>query len=109
MSHRQKILDAVRKRPEAGVTVAQADRMLDDLLADGWVILRAESVRRAQERQRIAEARLDCAERDRENAYVWARACRDEERHLRERLNHVYGVARAHGVTIDELKTPSPH
>lgn len=106
MSRREKIIEALVSVMGTGLWTEQAETLYTGLLADGWVILRAESVRRAQERQRIAEARLDCAERDRANAYVWARDCCAEERRLRERLTFVYGVARAHGATVDELNGP---
>jgi hypothetical protein len=36
----------------------------------------------------------------------WAESCLDEERCLRDRLTFVYGVARAHGATVEDLRQP---
>jgi hypothetical protein len=73
------------------------------LEATGHVVLKAKSHRAAQERQRIAEAYRAHAEDDAESSRQWARDCLAEERFLRERLTFVYGVARAHGATVEEL------
>lgn len=82
-------------------TLLEAD--IKAVRAAGYVVIKQESYRRAQERQRIAEALLAHAEDDKEGAYVWARNCCDEERRIRDRLTFVYGVARAHGATVEEL------
>lgn len=79
----------------------EAERLLR---ASGRVVLREKSYRQAQERQRIAEALRQAAEEDAERARAWARDCLTEERRLRERLTFVYGVAQAHGATVDELR-----
>lgn len=81
--------------------IAQA--VLDDLTAAGYVVLCEKSYRQAQERQRVAECRREAEERAAESARAWARDCLTEERRLRERITHVYSVARAHGATFVEL------
>lgn len=83
--------------------IAAARALLE---ANGYVVLREKSYRQAQERQRVAEALMVAAEDAAEGARVWARDCLAEERRLRERNTHVYGVARAHGATLVELAGP---
>jgi len=70
----------------------------------GYVVLRAKSYRQAQERQRVAEALKQAAEKDAEHTRAWGISHCDEERRLAARLTFVYGVARAHGATEDELR-----
>jgi len=70
----------------------------------GYVVLRAKSYRQAQERQRVAEVLKQAAEEDAERTHAWAISHCDEERRLAARLTFVYGVARAHGATEDELR-----
>lgn len=87
------------------------DERLQEELADakllleqnGYVILKATSYRRAQERQRLAQHQREWAERDAEEARRWARDCLYDERRLRERLTFVWGVATSHGATAEEL------
>jgi hypothetical protein len=74
----------------------------------GYVVIKAKSYRAAQERQRIAECQMRCAEEDATHARAWAINCLDEERRLGDRLTFVYGVARAHGATIEELSGEQP-
>ena len=69
----------------------------------GYVTLKAKSYRAAQERQRIAEALMRYAEKDAKNNRAWAVNCLDDSRLVRDRLTFVYGVARAHGATIEDL------
>jgi hypothetical protein len=82
--------------------------LIDDALAivrqAGYVAIKEKSYRAAQERQRIAHALREHAEADKEHAYVWARNCCDEERRIRDRLTFVYGVARAHGASVEDLR-----
>lgn len=73
------------------------------LEAEGFVVLREKSYRAARERQRRAECQREWAERDAADSRHWARNCLAEERYLRDRLTFVYGVARAHGATVEEL------
>ncbi len=77
--------------------------MRQQLKDAGWVILREKSYRQAQERQRVAEALFESAERDRESAYVWARECCAEERRLGARLAVVFAAAASLGVTTRQL------
>lgn len=87
-----------------------AQTIIDDLAAAGYVVVRAKSYRQAQERQRVAECQRRAAEEARDSATAWARDCLTEERRLRDRITHVYGVARAHGATLVELAGPdTPH
>lgn len=79
------------------------DPRIAELEAEGYVVLRAKSYRQAQERQRVAEALRWAAERDREGTRDWALDAFAEQRRLRDRLTFVYGVARAHGATVEEL------
>ena len=80
---------------------------LDDIkirLEDnGYIVLKASSYRRAQERQRIAQVRMEDAFKRIEDIDRWAQQGYDELRRLRDRLTFVYGVARAHGATVEEL------
>lgn len=78
------------------------------LETQGYVLLKAKSYRQAQERQRIAEAMQRMASEDAEHARSWAINCLDEERRLRDRLTFVYGVARAHGASIEDLSGEQP-
>lgn len=76
------------------------------LQAAGYVVLKSTSYRNAQERQRIAEAQRRCAEEDAARTRTWAEGAFTEQRRLSDRLTHVYGVARAHGATEEELRQP---
>lgn len=80
--------------------IEQAKRALAE---HGYVVLKGKSYRSAQERQRRAEAHRDWAKRERESALAWARDCLADERRLRDRCTFLYGVARAHGATVEEL------
>jgi len=75
------------------------------LKANGFVVLREKSYRQAQERQRVAEALREAADSDREAHYEWMRReVFPEERRLRDRCMFLYGAARAHGATVEELR-----
>lgn len=74
------------------------------LESDGFVVLRAKSYRQAQERQRVAEALKEAAERQVESAYAWARNCMAEERRLGERCTYLYGLAAQLGASGEELR-----
>ena len=76
------------------------------LEANGYVVLRAKSYRQAQERQRVAQALLAAEKQCSEGTRQWAADAHREQRRLADRLTHVYGVARAHGATVDELRDP---
>jgi hypothetical protein len=79
------------------------DRAKATLEALGYVVIKAKSYRAAQERQRIAECLKRAAEEDAAGYRTWAVDCRKEERRLADRLTFVYGVAMAHGATVEEL------
>lgn len=82
---------------------ADLDTLVEIVKANGYAVVKAPSHRRAQERQRIAEARAEYAAQDADKTRAWAVDCLTEERRLRDRLTFVYGVARARGATIEEL------
>ena len=88
-------------------TMIDLDDALEVIRAAGYVAIREKSYRAAQERQRLAQARADWELNRREGAEKWARDCCDEERRIRERLTFVYGVARAHGATVEVLRGDS--
>jgi hypothetical protein len=69
----------------------------------GYVALREKSYRQAQERQRVAEALRRMEQENAEGNRQWALNCLTEERRLRDRVTFVYGVARAHGATVEDL------
>lgn len=79
------------------------DQRIAALEAEGFVVLRAKSYRQAQERQRVAEALRRAAEDRVESVHDWAMQAFAEQRRLSDRLTFVYGVARAHGATEEEL------
>lgn len=76
----------------------------DLLECNGYVVLKAKSYHQAQERQRVAEALRQYAEELRAGTQRWVETeWVPRERHLSDRLTFVYGVARAHGITVAEL------
>lgn len=80
--------------------VAAARTLLE---SRGYVVLKAGSHRRSKERRRLAEARERWAQETVEHTRRWAEDAFAEQRRLSDRLTHVYGVARAHGATVEEL------
>lgn len=82
--------------PEVGAALAV-------VRAAGYVAIRAKSYQRAQERQRVAAALRRAAEEDKERMQEWVDGRIEEDIRLRNRLTFVYGVARAHGATAEEL------
>lgn len=74
------------------------------LEAEGYVVVKAASYRRAQERQRIAEALLRSAEERIESVETWARNCLSAERAARDRCSALVGFAMEHGTTLDDLQ-----
>ena len=74
------------------------------LEAAGYVILKARSYRQAQERQRVAEALRAYAQRHEADLRAWMeRDVFPRERYMTDRCTFLYGVARAHGATVEEL------
>lgn len=80
-----------------------AEGLVEKLIAHGWVIQRAETVRRAYDRVSLAEHRVGWAEQDQEHTRQWAITALQEQRRLGERCSFLYGVALAHGATKEEL------
>ncbi len=76
-------------------------------LGERWVFLRPKSHRDLLERVRVAERLLEVEKEDREHTRQWALDAFAEERRVRERLVHVYGVAKAKGASDEELAGPS--
>lgn len=74
------------------------------LREEGYTVLRTKSYLAAQERQRRADCQRDAAEHRADGYRVWAINCLTEERRLRDRCTFLYGAARAHGATVDELR-----
>lgn len=74
------------------------------LVAEGYVVVKAKSYQRAQERQRVAEALLRAAERRTAEVEAWARRSLDEERRLRDRMTEIVAFAMEHGASYDDLR-----
>lgn len=74
------------------------------LEASGYVVLKAKSYRQATERQRVAEALRRSEQEAAQHARAWALQCLNGERSLARRCEFLYGVARAHGATVEELR-----
>lgn len=85
----------------------EIEDMIEALNDDGYTVLRTKSYFAAQERQRRAECWREAEQERRETAETWARDCLAEQRRLADRLTFVYGVARAHGATVEELRGES--
>ena len=80
------------------------DAALETVRAAGYVAIKEKSYRAAQERQRQAEYQAETETDRRAHAEIWAEKCCDEERRIRDRLTFVYGVARAHGASVEDLR-----
>jgi len=80
--------------------VAGAKALLEQ---HGYVVIKEASYRRAQERQRIAEALRASAERHEAETRQYAQKHWDEERRLMDRCTFLYGQAMARGATAEEL------
>lgn len=79
---------------------ARAKALLE---SHGYTVIKTKSYQRSLEMRRRAEALLACQEEHNEHTRHWAGLAFDEQRRLSDRLNYVYGVARAHGLTHEEL------
>lgn len=73
------------------------------LAEEGYTVVKTKSYLAAQRRQRGADMQRQAAEEHAEAQKQWAYKIHDEVRELRERITFVYGVARAHGATHEEL------
>lgn len=81
----------------------ELDRALETVHTAGYVTVKAKSYAAARERLRVANALRESEERAADSARAWALDCLNEQRRLADRLTFVYGVARAHGATVEEL------
>lgn len=86
---------------------AEQDEITDArnvLESHGFVVLREKSYRRAQERQRMAEAlRADAVDRAASQDAWWREHILPELFTYRDRVTFLYGAARAAGCTVEEL------
>lgn len=74
------------------------------LKSHGYVVLREKSYHQAQERQRVADALRRSAEEEAARVRHWASTeLHNEIRQLQARCTALYGAARAHGATAEEL------
>ena len=73
------------------------------LESEGYVVLKKKSYDYQLQRRRIAETRLEFEKEAAEATRQWALAAFEEQRRLADRLVYVYGVARAHGASVEEL------
>lgn len=85
-------------------TPREVDIAKQILKASGYVVLKEKSYHQAQERQRVAEAMAaDARERERTNDEWWRETILPELFAYRDRVTFLYGAARAHGATPEEL------
>lgn len=83
--------------------MGEVEQALRVIRAAGYVAIKEKSYRQAQERQRVAEALRRYADEMRAHTFAWAQTVCEEERRLRDRVTFVYGVARAHGASVEDL------
>lgn len=75
------------------------------LISQGYIVLKQKSYQSAQERQRVAESVAYNAVADLKATQRWAETTlHNEIRDLMARCTFLYGAARAHGATVDELR-----
>lgn len=74
------------------------------LVREGYVVVKAQTYRRVQERARIAEAQRDWEIEAARHARQWAEQAFREQTRLSDRLSFVYGEARAAGCTVEQLQ-----
>jgi hypothetical protein len=75
--------------------------------ASGYVAIKEKSHRAAETRHAVARAQLADARAEVERVEAWARRALDGEARARARTEFVYGVARRHGVSVEELTGPA--
>jgi DNA-binding MarR family transcriptional regulator len=85
------------------VPTSAAQAMIDELVAAGYVVHRRKSYDALLERARRAEAQLEWEVEARKSTRRWADKAFDEQRRLSDRLTFVWGIAQAHGATVEEL------
>ncbi len=86
------------------MTIDEAKALLE---ANGFTVLRTKSYNQMRERHRVAVALKEGAERYQESTRAWAVDCIKAERRLMKRCEFLYGVARACGASVDELRGES--
>jgi hypothetical protein len=84
--------------------MSDLDQALATVKAAGYVVLKEASYRRAQERQRLAQAQAEWETQQSEHIRAWASDCLDKERLLRDRATYLYGLAAKLGATGDQLR-----
>lgn len=91
--------------PTVDLTGSNVDAARRVLANAGYVAIKDSSYRKSQERVRAAEQRAEYAKEEAASQRDWVeRELLPRERHLSDRLTFVYGVARAHGATVQELQ-----
>lgn len=70
------------------------------------VIITAKTYENLHQRIQSLEMQLLHADENSAHTRSWAAEAFVEQRRLADRLTHVYGVARAHGATVEELSGP---
>jgi hypothetical protein len=83
--------------------MAQAKTTLRD---NGYVVLKATSYRKAQERQRLAEAHLRWEIERRESVERWGAEAHQDKRKAWDRTTFLYGECLRLGATHDDLRGP---
>jgi hypothetical protein len=86
--------------PEPQYFRARARKLLEQ---DGYKVLSERAHRALLTRVHVAESVAEHADEYRASTETWARGICAEERRLRDRVTYLYGVARAHGATDEEL------
>lgn len=87
---------------DASATIDAAKALLK---LNDYVVLKAKSYRAAQRRQAIAESNAQHDREDAEHTQRWAETTlHNEIRDLQARCTFLYGMARAKGATVDELR-----
>jgi hypothetical protein len=83
---------------------ARVEEALAVVKAAGYVVLKEKSYRQAQERQRVAEALRKLEQEHNEHTRAWANKAFDEQRHLRDRCEYLYGLAAKLGAGDRQLR-----
>lgn len=96
-------MSPVNPPPDQRLVSITDDELRDELKRRGYVVLAERSHQRAIERHARRQNELEWEQRNTAAAELWAVNALREERRIRDRLTFVYGVARAHGATVDEL------
>lgn len=85
---------------------AELERAIATVKEAGYVVLKEKSYRQAQERQRVAEALRKLEQEHNEHTRAWASKAFDEQRHLRDRCEYLYGLAARLGAGDRQLRGP---